>query len=152
LLADLITLRNLYDKSHWQGAGPAVCHLQLLFDKHCKEQAELVDSLAEWNQLLGGVTIGMADVAELTLIPRPARSLAVRESQLSRLVEAHLVVMVKTRRLLHCAIELGDEDINDFLIGEVLHTNELQVWFLSEHLDKHSCALSSAPTQLPSVV
>src|SRR5260370_23691248 len=47
LLADTITLRDLYKKSHWQVAGPTCYQLHLLYDKHYEEQNELVDSIAE---------------------------------------------------------------------------------------------------------
>src|SRR5207253_7906428 len=46
LLADTMTLRDLYKKSHWQVAGPTFYQLHLLFDKHHDEQDELVDSIA----------------------------------------------------------------------------------------------------------
>jgi starvation-inducible DNA-binding protein len=45
LLADTITLRDLYKKSHWQVAGPTFYQLHLLYDKHYEEQNELVDSV-----------------------------------------------------------------------------------------------------------
>src|SRR5213595_4303342 len=57
LLADTMTLRDLYKNSHWQVAGPTFYQLHLLFDKHYDEQVELVDSLAERIQLLGGVSV-----------------------------------------------------------------------------------------------
>src|SRR5579872_4699619 len=47
LLADTMTLRDLYKKSHWQVAGPTFYQLHLLYDKHYGEQVELVDSIAE---------------------------------------------------------------------------------------------------------
>jgi starvation-inducible DNA-binding protein len=34
LLADTMTLRDLYQKFHWQVAGPTFYQLHLLFDKH----------------------------------------------------------------------------------------------------------------------
>src|SRR6202048_3649574 len=74
VLADTMTLRDLYKKHHWQVAGPTFYQLHLLFDKHFNEQAELVDEIAERIQTLGGVSIAMsADVAEMTLIPRPPK-------------------------------------------------------------------------------
>ena len=74
ILADTITLRDLYKKHHWQVAGPSFYQLHLLFDKHADEQNELVDTIAERIQLLGGVSLAIAhDVAETTLIPRPPR-------------------------------------------------------------------------------
>ena len=74
LLADTMTLRDLYKKSHWQVPGPTFYQLHLLFDKHFDEQVELVDAIAERIQLLGGVSIAMAhDVAEITRIERPVK-------------------------------------------------------------------------------
>ncbi len=34
LLADTMTLRDMYKKHHWQVAGPTFYQLHLLFDKH----------------------------------------------------------------------------------------------------------------------
>jgi starvation-inducible DNA-binding protein len=135
LLADTMTLRDLYKKSHWQVAGPTFYQLHLLFDKHYDEQVELVDALAERIQLLGGVSIAMAaDVAEMTQIERPPRGREEAPVQLSRLLEAHQVVIRKTRELARRASALGDDGTNDLVVSEVLRTNELEVWFLSEHL------------------
>jgi hypothetical protein len=73
LVADTMTLRDLYKKSHWQVAGPTFYQLHLLFDKHFEEQVELVDSIAKRIQLLGGVSIAMApDVAETMQIEQPS--------------------------------------------------------------------------------
>jgi starvation-inducible DNA-binding protein len=135
LLADTMTLRDLYKKSHWQVAGPTFYQLHLLFDKHYDEQVELVDSIAERVQLLGGVSIAMAaDVAETTQIERPPRGREAVSVQLSRLLDAHQIVIRQTRKLARRASEMGDAGTNDLLVSEVLRTNELQVWFLSEHL------------------
>src|SRR4051812_23699496 len=74
ILADTMTLRDMYKKHHWQVAGKTFYQLHLLFDKHYKEQSELIDSIAERIQLLGGISLAMApDVAETTRIPRPPR-------------------------------------------------------------------------------
>ena len=135
LLADTMTLRDLYKKSHWQVAGPSFYQLHLLFDKHFDEQVELVDSIAERVQLLGGVSIAMAhDVAEMSQIERPPRGREAVSVQLSRLLDAHQIVIRQTRTLARRAAEMGDDGTNDLLVSDVLRTNELQVWFLSEHL------------------
>jgi starvation-inducible DNA-binding protein len=135
LLADTMTLRDLYKKSHWQVAGPTFYQLHLLFDKHYDEQVELVDSIAERIQLLGGVSLAMAaDVAETTQIERPPRGRETVPVQLSRLLDAHQIVIRQTRTLARRASERGDDGTNDLLVSDVLRTNELQVWFLSEHL------------------
>ena len=135
LLADTMTLRDLYKKSHWQVAGPTFYQLHLLFDKHYDEQVELVDSIAERIQLLGGVSIAMAaDVAELTQIERPPRGREEAPVQLSRLLDAHQVIIAEARKLARRASTVGDDGTNDLVVSEVLRRNELQVWFLSEHL------------------
>jgi starvation-inducible DNA-binding protein len=135
LLADTMTLRDLYKKSHWQVAGPTFYQLHLLFDKHFAEQVELVDSIAERIQLLGGISIAMApDVAETTQIERPPRGREEVPVQLSRLLDAHQIIIRQTRKLAERASALGDEGTNDLVVSEVLRRNELQVWFISEHL------------------
>ena len=135
VLADTMTLRDLYKKSHWQVAGPTFYQLHLLFDKHYDEQVELVDFIAERIQLLGGVSIAMAaDVAETTQIERPPRGRETVSVQLSRLLDAHQIVIRQTRKLARRASEMGDDGTNDLLVSDVLRTNELQVWFVSEHL------------------
>ena len=135
LLADTMTLRDLYKKSHWQVAGPTFYELHLLYDKNYNGQVELVDSIAERIQLLGGVSLAMApDVAETTQIERPPRGREEVPVQLSRLVDAHQIIIRQTRKLARRSFNLGDDGTNDLLVSEVLRTNEFQVWFLSEHL------------------
>ncbi len=135
LLADTMTLRDLYKKSHWQVSGATFYQLHLLFDKHYEEQSEIVDTIAERIQLLGGISIAMAaDVAETTRIPRPPKGREEVPVQLSRLLDAHEVIITHCRELAELATKLGDPGTNDLVVSDVLRTNELQVWFLSEHL------------------
>jgi starvation-inducible DNA-binding protein len=135
LLADTITLRDMYKKHHWQVAGVTFYQLHLLFDKHHGEQDELVDTIAERIQLLGGISIAMAaDVAETTIIPRPPRGREEVPVQLSRLLEAHEMILREARTMAKQATSSEDDGTNDLLVSDVIRTNELQVWFLSEHL------------------
>src|SRR5579862_928986 len=135
LLADTMTLRDLYKKSHWQTSGATFYQLHLLFDKHFEEQDEIVDTIAERIQLLGGISIAMApDVAELTRIPRPPKGREEVPVQLSRLLDAHQVIIEHCRELAERATKIGDAGTNDLVVSDVLRVNELQVWFVSEHL------------------
>jgi starvation-inducible DNA-binding protein len=135
LLADTMTLRDLYKKCHWQVAGPTFYQLHLLFDKHYEEQNELVDTIAERIQLLGGLSIAMAhDVAELTQVQRPPKGREEVPVQLSRLLDAHQLIIGQSRDLAALADKLGDDGTNDLAVSDVLRTNELQSWFVSEHL------------------
>ena len=135
LLADTMTLRDLYKKSHWQVSGPTFYQLHLLFDKHFEEQSEIVDTIAERIQLLGGISIAMAaDVAETTRIERPPRGREEVPVQISRLLDAHQILIRHCRTLADLASKLGDDGTNDLVVSDVLRPNELQAWFLSEHL------------------
>ena len=135
LLADTMTLRDLYKKSHWQVAGPTFYQLHLLFDKHFAEQVEIVDVIAERIQLLGGISLAMApDVAETTRIARPPRGREEVPVQISRLLDAHQIIIGSCREMADLADKLGDHGTNDMVVSDVLRANELQVWFLSEHL------------------
>src|ERR1700736_2865972 len=135
ILADTITLRDLYKKHHWQVAGHTFYQLHLLFDKHFGEQNELVDAIAERIQLLGGIAIAMApDVAQTTIIPRPPRGREEVPVQISRLLRAHEEILLECRSMAKQASQDGDDGTNDLLVSDVIRTNEFQVWFVSEHV------------------
>jgi starvation-inducible DNA-binding protein len=151
ILADTITLRDLYKKSHWQASGPTFYQLHLLFDKHFGEQQELVDALAERIQMLGGISVAMPhDVIELTRVPRPPKGREEPPVQISRLLEAHEIILKETRPAARKASEVGDDGTNDLLVSDVLRTNEMQVWFLSEHLVNVPLAQSEEGATEPS--
>src|SRR5437879_7252121 len=135
LIAETMTLRDPYKNCHWQVSGPTFYQLHLLFDKHAGEQNELVDLIAERIQLRGGVSIAMAhDVAETTLIPRPPKGREEVPVQISRLLHAHEIVIKEARAMAKRAAEAGDDGTNDLLISDVIRRNELQVWFVAEHV------------------
>ncbi|MEO5926401.1 MAG: DNA starvation/stationary phase protection protein [Bryobacteraceae bacterium] len=135
ILADTITLRDLYKKHHWQVAGPTFYQLHLLFDKHAEGQNELVDALAERIQLLGGVSVAMAgDVSEMTRIERPPSGREPVTMQLSRLLKAHEIVLKAAHKAASEADDGGDHGTNDLLASRLIPANEFQSWFVSQHL------------------
>jgi starvation-inducible DNA-binding protein len=135
ILVDTITLRDLYKKHHWQLSGPTFYQLHLLFDKHFEEQSGLVDMLAERIQMLGGISYAMAhDVAENTRIPRPPKDREEAPVQISRMLEAHEIVLRESREFARAAADAGDDGTNDLLVSNIIRTNESQVWFISEHV------------------
>jgi starvation-inducible DNA-binding protein len=135
LLADTMTLRDLYKKHHWQVAGPTFYQLHLLFDKHYAEQSAIVDTIAERIMTLGGISIAMAhDVAETTTIPRPPKGREEAPVQISRLLQAHEITLQGARSMAQQAAKAGDDGTNDMLVSDVIRPNELQVWFISQHL------------------
>jgi starvation-inducible DNA-binding protein len=135
VLADTMCLRDLYKKHHWQVSGHTFYSLHLLFDKHYEEQATLVDTIAERIQLLGGLAIAMApDVAELTKIERPPKGREEVPVQISRILEAHELICKEARDFAGKADEAGDDGTNDLLVSDVLRLNEMQAWFVAEHV------------------
>ena len=135
VLCDTIVLRDMYKKHHWQVSGPTFYSLHLLFDKHAGEQAELIDLLAERVQTLGGIAIAMAhDVAEMTSLERLPKGREEVPVQLSRLLEAHESILKAAHAAAKTAADRGDDGTNDVLVSDIIRTNELQVWFVAEHL------------------
>ena len=135
LLADSITLRDMYKKHHWQVSGPTFYQLHLLFDKHFDEQVEMVDTIAERVQLLGGVTIAMGgDVAAATRLRRPPLGREEVPVQISRLLEAHKLIIQSCLDISEAADKAGDQGTNDLVVSDILRPNELQSWFIGQHL------------------
>ena len=135
VLADTMTLRDMYKKHHWQMSGATFYQLHLLLDTHYEAQAELVDQIAERIMALGGISIAMApDVAEMTKIPRPPKGREDVPTQLARLLEAHEIILREAHEGADQADESGDDGTNDLLVSNVIRTGEPQVWFLAEHL------------------
>lgn len=135
LLANTATMRDMYKKHHWQVVGPTFYQLHLLYDKHYQEQSELVDMIAERIQILGGVAVAMAaDIAETTTIPRPPRDREEAPVQVSRLLEGHQIVLKECHEYAKKSADAGDDGTNDLIVSNVMRTNELQVWFVSEHV------------------
>jgi starvation-inducible DNA-binding protein len=135
ILADTTILYSLYKKHHWLVAGPTFYQLHLLFDKHAEEQLELVDLLAERVQSLGGIAVGdPRHVAELTQIERAPDGAEDVPAMITRLLKAHELVIQGARDGIETTEKSRDWGSNDLLMSEVLRRNELQVWFIAEHL------------------
>ena len=135
LLADTIALRDMYKKHHWQVSGPTFYQLHLLFDKHYEAQAELADKIGERIQLLGGISVAMGgDVAKMTEIPAPPTGREEVPVQISRLLEAHRIIMKKCKEIADAADDAGDDGTNDLAISDILKPNEVQSWFIGQHL------------------
>jgi starvation-inducible DNA-binding protein len=135
ILSDSMILYALYKKHHWLVRGPTFFQLHLLLDKHADEQLKLIDLLGERVQTLGGVAVGDPRLAaEITTVPRPPDGAEEVPAMLSRLLEAHEIIIEKVRQAITKTAETRDDGTNDLLMSDVLRTNELQVWFIAEHL------------------
>jgi starvation-inducible DNA-binding protein len=135
VLVDTLMLYHLYKKAHWQVAGHTFYQLHLLFDKHAGEQLALVDMVAERVQLLGGIATGMPhDIVEQTNLERAPQGAEQVPMVISRLLAAHERILMECRGLAREAESRGDFGTNDLLVSNVIRTNELQVWFVAEHV------------------
>ena len=79
------------------------------------------------------VALGI-DVSELSRIERAPRGREEVPVQISRLLEAHQHILIAGRNAARKATELGDDGTADLLVSEVVRTNELEAWFVSEHV------------------
>ncbi len=135
LLTDSQILHALYKKYHWLMRGPTFYQLHLLLDKHAGEQLELIDLLAERIQTLGGIAVGdPRHAAEMTRIPRPPNGAEEVPAMLSRLLEAHETILTDAHDAAARTAEAGDDGTNDLLVSNLIRTNELETWFIAEHL------------------
>lgn len=135
VLADTQILYALYKKHHWLVRGHTFYQLHLLLDKHAGEQLAFVDTIAERVQTLGGVAVGdPRHVAEITQVPRPPDGVEEVPAMLSRLLEAHEIILTDAHDGAARVAEQGDDGTNDLLVSDVIRTGELQAWFLAEHL------------------
>ncbi len=135
VLCDTRILRDMYKKHHWLMRGQTFYQLHLLMDKHSDEQTELIDTVAERVQTLGGVAVGdPRHVAEITNIPRPPDGVEEVPAMLSRLLEAHQTILDDCHDAAERVQEMKDDGTNDVFVSDVIRTNELQAWFVVEHL------------------
>jgi starvation-inducible DNA-binding protein len=135
ILADSITLYQLYKKHHWQVAGPTFYQLHLLLEKHAGELLETVDLIGERIQTLGGVSIATPfDVAEATQLERPPKGEEDIPAMLARLVNAHSAIIKTVREAIDVTEKNKDYGTNDLLISNVLREHELQLWLVAQHL------------------
>lgn len=135
ILADTRILHDLYKKSHWNMRGHTFYQLHLLMDEHAKAQDALIDSIAERIQTLGAIAVGdPRHVAELTTIERAPDGAEDIPNVLTRLLDAHERIVVAAREVAEQAGDAKDTTTEDLLGSEVTPVNELQIWFVAEHL------------------
>jgi len=68
------------------------------------------------------------------LIPRAPKGREEVPVQVSRLLHAHEIVLKEARAMARRAAEGQDDGTNDLIVSDVIRCNELQVWFIAEHV------------------
>ncbi len=133
LLADSMILHDHYKTYHWLLKGHASRELQLLLDKHSAEQRELIDLIVERVQALGGVATGPLPVPELAVTAGPPKGEKQVAVLLSRLVEAHELIIGRTQDAITATATSQDGGTNE-LLRTVLARHEQQVSSVAEYL------------------
>jgi starvation-inducible DNA-binding protein len=148
LLADTMTLRDLYAKHGEQAHGPLAKVFELICQRHRVEHVRLVNLLATHVRTLGGEPLMMAgDVSSHTQIPRPPRGREAMEVQIERLLHAHELIAQQAMALVRfCGVGPMNEPERDatvLMASELILTSKLHVWLLAEHL-RHVSNASTA--------
>ncbi|MGW9031537.1 Dps family protein [Streptomyces sp. NPDC055722] len=135
LLVDTQFLYALYKKHHWLMRDAMFYPLHLLLDQYAEQQLALIDDIAERVHYLGGVAVGdPRHAAEFMSIPRPPDGVEEIPAVLSRLLEAHEIILTDAHDAAARAAELGDDSSQNLLVSQVIRTGERQVWSPAEHL------------------
>jgi starvation-inducible DNA-binding protein len=135
ILADSIYLRDMYRKSEWQVLGATFREMNHLFHRHNKKLNHLVGKIGKRVQTLGGVTVVMPnDVVEMTKIERPPVDREELPVQLSRLIEAHELILAECHALARLAESNGDDGTVELMADHVIRPHEKAVWHLAAHL------------------
>jgi starvation-inducible DNA-binding protein len=131
ILADSIVLCSLYKRHHWLVLAQNFYQLHLLLDKHACEQLELLDAIGERVHVLGGIAVtDPRHVSEIADIPRPPTGAEEVKAVLSRLLEAHEIIIEKVRSAVVTVTANGDDGTADLLVRQVLRRHESQAWFI----------------------
>lgn len=149
LLADTLTLRDLYAKHAEQAKGPLSCSFVLICHRHRIEHTRLAELLAAYVRRLSGEALVMAaDIAATTRIPRPPRCREPLEMQIERLLGAHASIAEQAIALVqlsdNAAADRLRRDETTLLASELLLTGKLHVWLLAEHRQHVSDATTMA--------
>ena len=135
VLANTVYMHSLYKNYHWHVAGSDFYQYHKLFDKHAAQQLELVDTIAERLRTIGGHADAMpADVVRLTTLKTLDGVGHKPEDMVACLLHCHEQYITQLRSAIEAADDADDEGTEDMLVGEVLRTHELQVWFLRSSL------------------
>ncbi|MBX9738027.1 MAG: hypothetical protein K2X32_13985 [Phycisphaerales bacterium] len=155
LLANTITLRDLYAKHAAQASGPNARVFELICQRHHVEHARLAVLLSEQVLRLAGDPLVMArDITLWSSIPCPPRRAELMSMQVQRLLNAHEAIAVQAISLLTARQSSTGKTLAAreavLVASELILTGKLHVWLLGEHLRNVSSA--SEPASHPASI
>jgi starvation-inducible DNA-binding protein len=132
LLAQSIYLRDLYRSARWQTADIQYRCLHQLFDRHYKEQLQLVDVLLDRIRTLGGGRqIFAGNFLHGTRFASALRGYKAVSHLLNELLDAHESVLNTGRPE---ASAMNARWAHDFAVGKAVLTNDAQSSSISDQL------------------
>ena len=133
LLADSMLVYEHYRKYSGLVTDRSLGSLRLRLDRHAEQQRELIDLAVERVEELGGRATVPREVSELTVLPRPMSGMEDVEVLLSRLVEAHEIMIARIQGAIAATATSGD-DVTNELLRDMLGRHQVQLWSITEHL------------------
>jgi starvation-inducible DNA-binding protein len=70
----------------------------------------------------------------LAAFPRVPRDREEAPVQVSRLLDGHRIVLENCHEYAKTSDDNGDDGTNDLIVSQLIRTNEMQVWFVAEHV------------------
>jgi starvation-inducible DNA-binding protein len=151
LLAHTMAMRDAYKKAHWQYRAPPSTSCTCCSTSTTTEQVEIMDAIAERVQTLGGVTFALAQdvmppnrISHRAARPRKRQRAAGAPAGRPRDHPARSPSAGARGR------RSGDDGTNDLIVSQVVRSNELQSWFIVQHLSRHS-ELGDVQAPAPSI-
>jgi starvation-inducible DNA-binding protein len=132
LLTQSICLRDLYRKARWQTADIRYRRLHQMFDRHYKEQLQLVDVLMDRIRVLGGGRqIFARNFLQETRFARALRGNKAAGHLLNELLDAH-ESLLNTGRPNRSSVNA--QWAHDFVLGQVVLINDAQSSSIGDEL------------------
>jgi starvation-inducible DNA-binding protein len=152
LLTHTLPLRDLYKSARCQSDDIHFRHLRSLFDTHYKEQLILVDVLVDRIRALGGASrVLVSAFLQGTPPCYVLRGHLALNRLLCDLLDAHEMVLNVAHTVGTFGLQTDPSAIRDFVVGQVLLTNEQQVCFVREQLVRLDRARGFAISNFSSV-
>jgi len=148
LLADTMTLRDLYVKYGSQASASLAPVFHQICERHQIEQTRLIDLVVGLIYEFGGTPIFMAaDVAAVTSIPTPPKLREDSMGQCHRLLNAHDLVAEKAMSVGTRVSALAAAGRGPLIIAEIVLTSTIQIWLLGQYMESEIYPFDVSPSQ-----
>jgi starvation-inducible DNA-binding protein len=136
VLSNEMTLYVKTRKFHWNVCGESFMELHKLFQEQYTELEEIVDSVAERINKLGGKTIGtMKEFTNLATLKESPKKYPTQKEMLKELLSDHETIIIELRKDIVESTEINkDAGTTDFLTG-LMEDHETVAWKLRRYFN-----------------